>query len=72
MSAEFGAAMEDVLDLYEEPYEPKRPKGNFDEARTPLLAETRTPLPAAPGQAVRYDYEYARKGTRNLFVFTEP
>ena len=66
------AAMEDVLDLYAEPYDPKRPKVNFDEASKQLIAETRTPLPAAPGQAVRYDYEYVRNGTRNLFVFTEP
>jgi hypothetical protein len=72
VSAEFVAAMEDVLDLYEEPYDPKRPKVNFDEASKQLIAETRTPLPAAPGQAGRYDYEYARNGTRNLFVFTEP
>jgi hypothetical protein len=71
VSAEFVAAMEDVLDLYKEPYDPKRPKGNFDAASKPLIAETRIPLPAVPGQAARYDYEYARNGTRNLFVFTE-
>ena len=66
------AAMEDVLDLYEEPYDPKRPKVNFDEASKQLIAETRTPLPVAPGQAMRYDYEYVRNGTQNLFIFTEP
>jgi DDE superfamily endonuclease len=72
VSAEFVAAMEDVLDLYEEPYDPKRPKVNFDEASTQLLKETRQPRPVAPGQAARYDYEYERNGTRNLFMFPEP
>ena len=72
VSAEFVAAMEDVLDLYAEPYDPARPKVNFDEASKQLIAETRTPLPARPGQPARYDYEYARNGTRNLFLFSEP
>jgi len=70
--AEFVAAMEDVLDLYAEPYDPQRPKVNFDEASKQLIAETRQPLPAAPGQALRYDYAYQRHGTRNLFMFSEP
>ena len=64
--------MEDVLDLYEEPYNPRRPKVNFDETSKQLIGETREPLPAAPGQPARYDYEYVRNGTRNLFMFTEP
>jgi hypothetical protein len=64
--------MEDVLDLYEEPYNPRRPQVNFDETSKQLLGETREPLPAAPGQPARYDYEYVRHGTRNLFMFTEP
>jgi hypothetical protein len=72
VSAEFVAAMEDVLDLYEEPYDPSRPKVNFDETSKQLIGETRAPLPAAPGQPARYDYEYERNGTRNLFMFTEP
>jgi hypothetical protein len=58
--------------FYAEPYDPARPKVNFDEASKQLIAETRTPLPARPGQPERYDYEYARKGTRNLFLFSEP
>jgi transposase len=61
-----------VLELYAEPYDPKRPKVNFDEASKQLIAETRRPLPARPGQAARYDYEYERNGTRNLFLFVEP
>ena len=64
--------MEDVLDLYEEPYNPRRPKVNFDETSKQLIGETREPLPAAPGEPARYDYEYVRNGTRNLFMFTEP
>lgn len=64
--------MEDVLDLYEEPHDPKRPKVCFDESSKQLIAETRQPLPASPGQAQRYDTEYKRNGTRNLFLFLEP
>ncbi len=64
--------MEDVLELYAEPYDAKRPKVNFDESSKQLIAETRQPLAARPGQPLRYDYEYDRQGTRNLFLFTEP
>lgn len=64
--------MEETLDLYSTPYDPKRPKVNFDESSKQLIKETRTPLPASPGQAERFDYEYERKGTRNLFLFVEP
>jgi transposase len=72
VNAEYVAAMEDVLDLYAEPYDPTRPKVNFDETNKQLIQETRQPLPAEPGQPERYDYEYERKGTRNVFLFTEP
>lgn len=64
--------MEDVLDLYEEPHDPKRPKVCFDESSKQLIAETREPVPACPGQPERYDTEYKRNGTRNLFLFLEP
>jgi len=64
--------MEDVLDLYAEPYDPKRPKVNFDETNKQLIAETRQPLPAQPGHAARDDYEYKRNGTRIIFLFCEP
>ena len=63
--------MEDVLDLYAEPYDPRRPKVNFDETSKQLIKEPRLPLPAQPGQPQRYDYEYERNGTRNLFLSTE-
>lgn len=64
--------MEDVLDLSAEPYDPKRPKVNFDETSKQLIGEARQPLPARPGQAARYDYEYKRNGTRHVFLFCEP
>ena len=64
--------MEDVLELYGEPYDAQRPKVNFDETSKQLIKEKRTPLPAKPGRPERFDYEYQRAGTRNLFLFTEP
>ena len=66
------AAMEDVLDLYAEPYDPQRPVVCFDERPVQLVAETRTPIPPAPGRPQRYDYEYQRRGTANLFTVLEP
>ena len=66
------AAMEDVLELYAEPYDPWRPVVCFDETSTQLLAEARQPLPARPGRPRRQDYEYRRQGTRNLFLTCEP
>jgi hypothetical protein len=72
VSSEFVAAMEDVLDLYATPYDPKRPKVNFDESNKQLIKETRASLPGRPGQPERYDYEYERNGTRNIFLFVEP
>ena len=72
VSAEFVAHMEDVLDLYAEPYDPQRPVVCFDETSTQLLAETRPPLPPEPGRPLRQDYEYRREGTRNLFLACEP
>jgi hypothetical protein len=72
VGAEFVAAMEDVLEVYAEPYDPRRPKVNFDETTKQLIQETRLPLPAQPGQPKRFDYEYERNGTRNLFLFVEP
>jgi hypothetical protein len=64
--------MEDVLDLYAEPYDPKRPTVTFDETSKQLIGETRQPLPTQPGHVARYDYEYQRNGTRNLLLFCEP
>lgn len=64
--------MEDVLDLYEEPYDPNKPVVCFDELPYQLVAETRTPMAAKPGRPRRYDYEYERRGTANLFAVFEP
>lgn len=61
-----------ILDLYEQPYDPARPLVCFDETNKQLIEETRQPLPMMPGQVRRYDYEYKRNGTRNLFLFFEP
>ena len=72
VSAEFVANMEDVLDLYAEPYDPQRPVVCFDETSTQLLAETQPALPPRPGLPLRQDYEYRREGTRNLFLACEP
>ena len=72
VGGEFVAAMEDVLDLYAEPYDPQRPVVCFDETSTQLLADIREPLPAKPGRPRREDYEYERAGTRNLFLTCEP
>ena len=72
MSADFVAHMEDVLDLYAEPYDPARPVVCFDETSTQLLANVRPALPEAPGRIRREDYEYRRQGTRNLFLACEP
>ena len=72
MSSDFVAHMEDVLDLYAEPYDPQRPVVCFDESSTQLLADSRPSLPAAPGRPRREDYEYVRGGTRNLFLTCEP
>jgi len=71
VDAEFVARMEDVLDLYGEAPDPKRPVVCFDESPIQLVSETRQPIPAAPGRTERYDYEYRRNGTANLFVFLD-
>jgi transposase len=65
------ARMEDVLDLYAEEADPKRPVVCFDESPTQLIGEVREPIPAEPGQPERYDSEYKRNGTANLFVFLD-
>jgi transposase len=65
------ARMEDVLDLYAEAGDPKHPVVCFDESPTQLIGEVREPIPAEPGQPERYDCEYRRNGTANLFVFLD-
>jgi transposase len=69
VDGEYVARMEDVLDLYAEPPDPKRPVVCFDESPTQLIGEVRQPISAAPGRLERYDCEYRRNGTSNLFIF---
>ncbi len=71
-NGEFAAAMEDVLEVYKRPHDPKRPVVCMDEQPTQLIKETRRPMPCAPGSPAKYDYEYERNGTANNFMFTEP
>jgi hypothetical protein len=71
-SAEFVAAMEDVLEVYHRPYDPERPVVCMDEASKQLIAEVRQPLPAQPGHIAKYDSEYERRGTANIFMAVEP
>jgi len=71
IDAEYVARMEDVLDLYAEAPDPNRPVVCFDESPTQLIGEVRQPIPAEPGQIERYDCEYKRNGTANLFIFLD-
>lgn len=64
--------MEDVLEVYHRPHNPKRPVVALDETSKQLVGEVVQPLPPAPGQPERFDYEYVRNGTANLFMLSEP
>jgi hypothetical protein len=64
--------MEDVLGVYQRPYDPRFPQVCMDETSKQLVGHTRTPRPVAPGQPAREDFEYVRHGVRNLFLFVEP
>lgn len=64
--------MEDVLAVYQRPYDPKRPVVCMDESSKQLLADLKTPLSSEPGAVQRYDYEYVRQGVANLFMFFTP
>lgn len=64
--------MEDVLEVYHRPYDPKRPLVCFDEGSKQQAKETRLPWPTQPGSVAKYDYEYERNGTSNLFIFFAP
>ena len=66
---DFVAAMEDVLDVYERPFDPKRPVICFDEQPRQLIGEKLIPIPAEPGQIERYDSQYERNGTVDNFMF---
>ena len=64
--------MEDVLEVYKRPYDPKRPSVCLDETSKQLIGEVAVPVPAGPGQVAHYDYEYVRNGVANLFMIFEP
>ena len=64
--------MEDVLEVYKRPYDPKRPVVCLDETSKQLIGEVQTPMLALPGHVAHYDYEYVRNGVANLFMICEP
>jgi len=64
--------MEDVLEVYHRPHDPDCPVVCLDETSKQLISETRTPIEAKPGRPARYDYEYRRNGTANLFMLFAP
>jgi hypothetical protein len=71
-NAAFVCAMENVLETYRRPYDPKRPVVGMDEQPKQLIAETRTPIATAPGRPARIDYEYRRHGVASVWMFSEP
>jgi hypothetical protein len=71
-SAAFVANMEDVLEVYQRPHDPKRPLVCLDETSKQLIVETRAPIAVKPGQPARHDYEYERNGVANLFMMFAP
>ncbi len=71
-SAEYVAAMEDVLEVYHRPHDPSRPLVGMDECSKQWIAEVRDPLPTRPGDVAKYDSEYERRGTAHVFRAVEP
>lgn len=71
IDAAYRARMYDILDLYEEPYDPKRPIVNLDEKPKQLLKDKRKAIPMKPGSSEKYDYEYVRNGKANIFMAVE-
>ena len=70
--AEFAASMEDILDIYQQPFDPSRPLWCMDEKPYQILGETRQPLPMRPGDIAKTDSEYVRNGTVSIFCFIQP
>jgi len=71
IDAEYRKRMYDIIDLYLEPHDPKRPKIGLDEKSKQLLKDTRESIPIKPGRQEKYDYEYKRNGTANIFIAVE-
>jgi len=65
---EYRKRMYDVLNLYQEPYDPGRPVVGVDEKPKPLIGEKKKAIPMKPGRPERQDYEYVRNGSANIFV----
>lgn len=72
ITSEYRERMYRLLDLYEEDYNQKYPVICIDEKSKQLIEEVRNPIPLRPGSPAKYDYEYKRNGTRNIFVAVEP
>jgi len=72
ITPEYAKRMFDILDLYHEKYNPKKPVIGFDEKSKQLIEDARQPIPMKPGSSEKYDYEYIRNGTANIFVAVEP
>src|ERR1700730_2316985 len=72
LTDEYMQRMEDILDLYEEKYDPNRPVVCMDEKLVQLLREVRMPIPMKPGRILKRDYEYKRENTANIFCAVEP
>lgn len=72
IDAEYRRRMYDILDLYEEPYDPRKPVVGLDEKPKQLIGEKRNPIPMKPGRPQRYDYEYVRNGNANILMAIEP
>ena len=71
IDAEYRKRMYNILDLYQEPYDPRRPLIGFDEKPKQLVEDSRPTIPMQQGKAERYDYEYKRNGTANIFMAVE-
>src|SRR5437660_11002532 len=72
LTPEYIMCMEDVLATYERPYNPREPVVAVDEKPVPLVGDVRPPQPARPGRIARYDYEYRRGGSANVYGAVEP
>lgn len=72
ITPEYRKCMYDILELYEEPYNPEKPVIGVDEKPKQLIGDSRKPIPMQPGKPERYDYEYERNGTANIFVCVDP
>ncbi len=72
ITPEYRKRMYDILDLYQEPYDPLNPVIGFDEKPKQLVEDSRAPIPMQPGKSEKYDYEYIRNGSANIFMAVEP